>query len=157
MIEVTTTALAAHPFLRGMPPGHLEELAASALVAEFSAGTRIFEDGGFADRFWLVRSGYVSLDMHVPGVGPVVIETVGMGELIGWSWLFPPYRWAFGAVCVSPLEAFQFNGPEVRARCVADPALGYDLTLRLIQVLSRRLHCTQTRLVARPRGTADMY
>lgn len=153
MMEVTTTALAAHPFLRGMPPDHLSELSPLASVVTFPAGARIFADGGFADRFWLVRSGHASLDMQVPGLGPVVIDSVGMGELIGWSWLFPPYLWVFGAVCATPLEAFQFDAPEVRARCTADPAFGYDITLRLIQVLTRRIHSTRTRLITRSRST----
>ncbi len=149
MIEVTGSALAEHPFLRGMPPGHLEALAEVCADVVFPAGHRIFEDGGFAGKFWLIQAGHVTLDMQVPGEGRSVIDTVGMGELLGCSWLYPPYRWAFGAVCVGPLRAFEFDAVAVRARCAADPLFGYELTERLLRVLARRLQSTRTRLIAK--------
>src|SRR6516165_5633062 len=114
MIEVTAAALATHPFLHGMPRDQLGVLAGISSDIRFPARHRIFEDGGNATRFWLIQSGHVSLDLHVPGEGPVVIETIGMGELLGWSWLFSPYRWAFGAVAATPVEAFEFDAPAVR-------------------------------------------
>jgi CRP/FNR family transcriptional regulator, cyclic AMP receptor protein len=157
MIEVTASALAAHPFLRGMPPGHLDALAAAATDVTFPARHRIFAEGGYASKFWLIQSGHVALDLYVPGEGPVVIDTIRMGSLLGWSWLFPPYRWAFGAVCVSGVEAFEFDAAAVRARCVADPVLGYELTRRLIEVLARRLQGTRTRLIARSHGAVSPY
>ena len=152
MIEVTTSVLAAHPFLRGMPPGHLDALAAAASDVMFPAGHRIFTDGGYAGKFWLIRSGQVAVDLQVPGQGPVVIDTVGIGALLGWSWLFPPYRWAFGAVCITPAEAFEFDAAAVRDGCAADPVLGYDLTQRVIRALAGRLQSTRTRLIAVSHG-----
>jgi CRP/FNR family transcriptional regulator, cyclic AMP receptor protein len=98
MIEVTAAALAAHPMLHGMSIDHLAMLAGSASDVAFPAGHRLFEEGGNASHFWLLQSGSVALDLHVPGQGRVRIDTVGLGELLGWSWRFPPYRWAFGAV-----------------------------------------------------------
>ncbi|HUN31145.1 MAG TPA: cyclic nucleotide-binding domain-containing protein [Trebonia sp.] len=151
MTEVTAQALGTHPFLRGMSPGHLAALAESATDVVFPAGHRILAEGGYAARFWLIRSGSVALDMLVAGEGPVVIDTVGIGGLVGWSWLFPPYQWAFGAVCVSPVEVFELDAPAVRSRCAADPALGYDLTTRLARVLAGRLQVTRTRLITRSR------
>src|SRR5271170_2897548 len=100
MTEITAAALATHPFLQGMSSDQLGVLAETTCQARFPARHRLFEDGGNAARFWLIRSGHVALDLHVPGEGPMVIETIGMGELLGWSWLFPPYKWAFGAVAV---------------------------------------------------------
>lgn len=102
MIEVTAAALAAHPFLHGMSQDHLAVLADAASDVTFPARHRLFEDGHSATRFWLIQSGHVTLDLHVPGQGPMRIETIGMGELLGWSWLFPPYKWVFGAVAASP-------------------------------------------------------
>jgi len=157
MIEVTTSALAAQPFLRGMPSGHLDALAATASDVMFPAGHRIFADGGYAGKFWLIRSGHVAVDLQVPGEGPVVIDTVGIGGLLGWSWLFPPYRWAFGGVCVTPVEAFEFDAAAVRDCCAADPVLGYDLTQRLIRVLAGRLESTRARLIATRHGTPSQY
>jgi CRP/FNR family cyclic AMP-dependent transcriptional regulator len=157
MIEVTTSALAGHPLLHGMPREHLDTLVAAASDVMFPARHRIFEDGGTADRFWLIRSGHVALDVQVPGEGPMVIETVGMGELLGWSWLFPPYRWAFGAVTLSPFEAFEFDAKAVRDRCTADPVLGYEFTQRVAHVLAKRLQATRMRLIARSGRAASPY
>mgnify|MGYP001083939127 CR=1 FL=1 len=107
MIEVTAEALATHPFLHGMSRDHLAVLAEAAADVTFPARHRLFEDGGSASRFWLIQAGSVALDLHVPGQGRMKIDTIGMGEVLGWSWLFPPYRWAFGAVSASPVEAIK--------------------------------------------------
>jgi len=157
MIKVTRPALAAHPFPRGMPRGHLDALAAAASYVTFPAGHRIFGQGGYASRFWLIQSGHVALGLYVPGEGPAVTDTVRMGEVPGWSWLFPPYRRAFGAACASAVGAFESGTAAVRARCVAGPVPGYQLTRRLAEVLARRLQATRARLIARSRGTAALY
>jgi CRP/FNR family transcriptional regulator, cyclic AMP receptor protein len=147
MIEVTAEALARHPFLHGMSPEYLAVLADEARDVAFAARHRLFDDGGGANRFWLIQSGHVALDLHVPGQGRMKIDTIGMGELVGWSWLFPPYRWAFGAVTAGPVEAFEFDGRAVRACCESDPALGYELTRRLAYVVAKRLQATRVRLI----------
>jgi CRP/FNR family transcriptional regulator, cyclic AMP receptor protein len=147
MIEVSPSALATHAFLHGMPRGQLDTLAAVATDVTFPARHRIFEEGGHASRFWLIRSGCVLLDLHVPERGTVVVEPVCMGQLLGWSWLFPPFRWAFGAVADGPVTAFEVNAAAARACCAADPALGYELTRRLAEVVARRLEATRIRLL----------
>ena len=149
MIEVNAAALAAHPFLHGMSADQLGLLADAARDVSFPARYRLFEDGGYATRFWLIQAGHVSLDLHVPGEGPVVIESIGMGELLGWSWLFPPYKWAFGAVAASAVEAFEFDAPTVRELCAAYPELGYEFNQRVTRVLAKRLQATRIRLIAR--------
>ena len=149
MIEVNAAALAAHPFLRGMSADHLGVLAEAARDVKFPARYRLFEDGGSASRFWLLQCGHVALDLDIPGEGPVVIEAIGMGELLGWSWLFPPYKWAFGAVTVTAVEAFEFDAPKVRELCAADPELGYEFNQRVTRVLAKRLQSTRIRLIAR--------
>lgn len=147
MITVTAAALAAHPFLHGVSRDRLAMLAEAAWDVTFPAGHRFFEDDGYAARFWLIQSGYVTVDVHVPGQGRVPIDTIGMGEMIGWSWLFPPFTWAFGAVAAGPVEAFEFDARAVRARCASDPALGYEITRRVAEVLTRRLKSTKNRLI----------
>jgi CRP/FNR family cyclic AMP-dependent transcriptional regulator len=156
MIEVTAEALAGHPFLHGMPRDHLAVLAGTARDVTFPSGHRLFEDGGGASRFWLIQSGHVALDLHVPGQGRMKIDTIGMGELLGWSWLFPPYRWAFGAVAASRVEAFEFDGRAVRTCCQDEPGLGYDLTQRLTRVLAKRLQATRVRLVTASSLSAEL-
>ena len=147
MIEVTTAALAAHPMLQGMSADHLAVLARSASDVAFPAGYRLFEEGGSANHFWLIQSGLVGLDLHVPGQGRARIDTVGAGELLGWSWRFAPYRWAFGGVAASPVEAFEFDAQAVRASCTSEPGFGHEVTERLAHVLAKRLRSTRVRLI----------
>ena len=126
MSNVTSSTLTGCPFLRGMSEAHLAVLALAAKEVGFPAGHRLFEDGGNAKAFWLIESGRVALDLQVPGEGREVIESLGMGDLLAWSWLFPPYQWAFGAVTVVDVRAFEFDAGTVRASCAADPEFGHD-------------------------------
>lgn len=153
-MEINAAALAAHPFLRGMSADHLEVLAEAARDVRFPAKHRLFEDGGYATRFWLIQSGRVSLDLCLPGDGTVILENIGMGELLGVSWLFPPYKWGFGAVAVTPVEAFELDAPIVRKLCNADPELGYEFCMRVSRVLAGRLQATRIGLIARSRDSA---
>ena len=156
MIEITAAALGTSPFLRGMSRDHLAVLAQTASDVTFPVRHRFFEDGGHAAHFWLVQSGHAAVDVHVPGRGRVPIDTIGMGELIGWSWLFPPFTCAFGAVAVSPVEAFEFDARAVRGCCASDPGLGYEITWRLAQVVTKRLQSTRSSLITaslQPVGT----
>jgi CRP-like cAMP-binding protein len=130
-----------------MPGDQLDALATAASEVMFPAGHRLFAEGDNADKFWLIQSGYVAVDMLVPGEGEVVIGRVGLGGLVGWSWLVPPYRWAFGAVSVTEVKAFQFDAGAVRDLCAADPELRDELTSRLFQVVAGRLLDTRTRLM----------
>jgi CRP-like cAMP-binding protein len=105
-------------------------------------------DGGPRRRVaWLIQSGYVALDLHVPGQGRMKIDTIGIGELVRWSWLFPPYEWAFGAVAASPVEGLRIRRESVRASYASDPTLGYKVTQRLARVLAKRLQSTTVRLI----------
>jgi CRP-like cAMP-binding protein len=148
MIEVTASTLAGQRFLHGMRSEQLEALAETAYEVMYPAGHRIFADGGYVDSFWLIESGQVRLDVRAPGQSPTVIGTVGMGAILGWSWLLPEYNWSFGAVCVTEVRAIQFNAAAVRERCAADPELGYELTRRFLPVLAGRLQSARARLIA---------
>ncbi|MFB7667724.1 cyclic nucleotide-binding domain-containing protein [Kitasatospora sp. NPDC056138] len=133
--------------LGGLPQTHRDQLLAIARDRSFPGGERLFDEGGAADRFWLIRSGEVALDLYVPGRPPPVVETVGPGQLLGWSWLFPPYRWHLGAQALAPVDAWEFPADQVRALCTADPELGYRLTLRCAEVIAERLQATRIRLL----------
>ena len=139
--------LTEQPFFAGMRPPHVERLSYYARRSVFHAGARIFSEGGHATRSWIIRDGAVRLDAHVPGRPDVAIETLGPGAVLGWSWLFPPHTWQFGAVATEPTLAIEFPGAELRQLCVADPVLGYDLTTRLMSVVVHRLQATRARLV----------
>ena len=148
MIEVTVSSLAAHQFLHGMAPGRLALLVPAARTVSFPAGYRLFEERGNATKFGLIQSGSVTVDLYLPGDGRVVIERVGMGEILGWSWLLPPYQWAFGAITAGPVEAIEFDAAMVRSRAADDPELGHDLTQRLLRILAHRLQATRVKLVS---------
>ena len=155
MMEVTASVLAGQRILVGLKADQLDALAAIASDVMFPAGHRIFAEGGPAGSFWLIASGYAALDVQVPGESPVIIGTVGIGGLLGWSWLLPPYQWAFGAVCVTEVRAFEFRAAAVRDRCAADPDLRHELTQRMFQVIAERLQSTSDRLIARSVGTSS--
>jgi CRP-like cAMP-binding protein len=133
--------------LRALPAQYQERLLRVAKEVAFPQGVRIFEEGGLADRLWIVRTGSVALDMHVPGHRAVVIETLGHNELVGWSWLFAPHTWHLGAEAMSPVRAYEFHAPEVRTMCQDDPALGMALTQWVGNVLAHRLRMARTRLL----------
>jgi CRP-like cAMP-binding protein len=112
----------------------------------FHAGNRIFRQGTPAEQFWLITDGRVYLDSEVPGYPGFVLETLQQPAVLGWSWLFPPYRWHFGAVAVNTAHTLTFSGPLVRALCQRDPGLGYELTTRFLQVMGERLQSARRRL-----------
>jgi CRP/FNR family cyclic AMP-dependent transcriptional regulator len=145
-----TTALdliSTHQFLAGLPPAALEHLSVWARRTPVRAGTALFSEGGKADKFWLIRDGHVQLDLYVPGPGSVVVESLTGGTVLGWSWLFPPYRWQFSATAVTPTLTVEFDGAGVRRLCEQDPALGYELMQRFTRVVIDRLQATRMRLL----------
>lgn len=140
-------ALGSQPFLRALPPAQLAELAELCRHVRVPAGQRLFEEGSTADRFWLIDAGQVALDASVPGLGRVIIETLGRNEVIGLSWMLPPYQWHFGAVAVQPMQAFVFDARAVRGACKADPVLGFELSQRFSAAVVHRLQATRARLL----------
>ncbi|WP_026178851.1 Crp/Fnr family transcriptional regulator [Streptomyces hokutonensis] len=133
--------------LRALPTQYQERLMRVAREVAFPQGARLFEEGGCADRLWVIRTGTVALDMHVPGRRAAVIEALGHNELVGWSWLFAPHTWHLGAEAMSPVRAYEFPAPEVRALCQDDPALGVAVTQWVGDVLAHRLRASRTRLL----------
>ncbi|MFJ5102722.1 Crp/Fnr family transcriptional regulator [Streptomyces sp. NPDC088554] len=130
-----------------LPAEGRERLRRLATVVSFPDGTRIFEEGRWADRFWIVRSGQVALDLHVPGRHAAVVDTLGSGDLLGWSWLLPPYVWRLGAEAVRPVEAQEFDARVVRALCEADPVFGRAVYRGVAEVVAQRLGASRTRLL----------
>jgi CRP-like cAMP-binding protein len=139
--------VAAHPFFAALTDAHRAALAAHAAPATFAAGERLFAEGGEADRFWLIETGGVALDMRVPGRGDQVVETLSAGTVLGWSWLHAPYRWHFGARARERTGAVEFDAPAVRRRCVADPAFGYAIYACFTPVIIGRMQASRLRLL----------
>jgi CRP/FNR family transcriptional regulator, cyclic AMP receptor protein len=147
MTGTPAMALADHAFVRGMSPDHVARLADAAAAVSVPAGHRFFEEGGNATRFWLVTAGHVALDLRKPGQADLIVETLGGGDVLGLSWLSPPYEWQFGAVAVEATAAFELDGQAVIALCDSRPEFGYQITRRMAAVASRRLHGTRIRLL----------
>lgn len=139
--------LVLHDFVADLPVGWLHRLALHGRPVFHPAGHRLFREDGPADRFWLLRSGAVGLDFHVTGRGDILIERLGPGAVIGWSWLLDPHRWRFGAVVAEDMHAIEFDGPKVRSLLESDPEMGRELSNRLLTVVSDRLHAARHRLV----------
>jgi len=135
------------PVFKGLDQDQLELIAGCASNTVFAAGERLFREGDQADTFFLIRHGLVALDAYVPNRGQLTVETVGPSEIVGWSWLLPPYRWHFTGRAVELVRAVQFDGACLRKKCDEDPLLGYDLLTRFSQVLISRLQATRLQLM----------
>ena len=132
---------------RALPAEHRERLLGIAREVSYPQGARLFEEGGRADRFWIIRTGTVELDMRVPGSRAAVIESLGHNELLGWSWLYPPHVWHLGAEAASPLRAYEFDATAVRALCQSDPEFGRSIARWVGEVVAHRLQAARVRLL----------
>ena len=139
--------IAEHSFLKGLPPGYLDILTPCAQPIEFHPGEVIFREGDIADRFYLIAEGKVVLESHLPPNGHLVVQSLGPDEVLGWSWLFPPYVWHFQARALEKTRAVRFNGAHLLVACERNHEFGYDLMKRLAQVLIRRLQAAQQQFV----------
>jgi CRP/FNR family transcriptional regulator, cyclic AMP receptor protein len=150
----SASIIGAEPLLRGLPASQIQQLAQLARAVRAPVGARLFEEGGTARHFWLISAGRVALDALVPGDGRVTIETLGRGDVVGLSWLTPPYVFKFGGLCLQPVQAFEFDAAAVRGACDRDPRLGYALIGRFLAVAADRLQATRARLLERDPATA---
>ena len=142
------TLVAEHPFLTGMIPEHLAVLTDCAMRAHFNVGEVIFREGDPANRFYLFRSGRLALESCVRDRPSVRIQTIGAGDVLGWSWLFPPYYWHFDARALEPTEAIFFYGTRLRELAEVNHSLGYELMKRMAGVVIQRLQATRRQLLA---------
>lgn len=146
-METLKDLLARHAFFKGLKDEDLELIAGCATNVHFDAGQHLFREGDDANRFFALRHGRVSIEIHVPGRGGVTVQTAGEGEILGWSWLFPPYKCQFDARAQEGVRATAFDGACLRKKCDADPALGYELMKRLAHLVSKRLEATRLQLL----------
>ena len=138
--------VAAHPFVCGMSEHHVRLLADCAMRSHFRAGTVIFREGESANRFYLIEHGKVALESSTLGE-PIMIEEIHDGDLLGWSWLFPPYAWHFSARALEDTTAIFFYGTVLRDYCEKDHSLGFELFKRMSVVMLRRLQAARQKLL----------
>jgi CRP/FNR family cyclic AMP-dependent transcriptional regulator len=135
------------PALEGLAKPQLELIAGCATNIRAAAGEYLFREGERADVFYAIRRGGVALELHVPARDAVTLETLHDGDLLGWSWLFPPYRWQFDGRALEPTALISFDGACLRGKCEADHELGYELMSRFAGVIIARLQATRLRLL----------
>lgn len=136
-----------HPFFAPFAKEHLDLLVGCARNHRFAAGQFLFHESGPADEFFLIRHGKVSLEIAPPGGEPIVFETLKDGDIVGASWLIPPYRWMFDARAGELTRAIGLDAACLRGKCDADPRLGYEMMKRFLPILVSRLQATRLQIL----------
>jgi CRP/FNR family transcriptional regulator, cyclic AMP receptor protein len=145
-MSTTVEAISAHPFLTGLADPWLERLAGQGQSVVLQPGHRLFHEHERGDAFWLISAGEVTLDCTVPDGEPIAVDAAGAGTVIGWSWIFPPHQWDFGAVAASRTSAVEFDAAAIRRAMEDDEALGRELSTRFVRVVMDRLRDARARL-----------
>ena len=136
-----------HPFLKGLKPEYLQLITGCASNVRFDAGQYLFHEGEEANWFYIIRQGKVAVEAYAAERGSLIIDTVEEGEVLGWSWLIPPYHWHFDARAVELTRAIALDGKCLRAKCEEDHNLGYELLKQFSHVIEQRLQATRIRLL----------
>jgi CRP-like cAMP-binding protein len=146
-METLERILAEHPFFKGLEEPYLQLLVGCASNVRFNAGEVVFREGEQANQFYLIRQGKVAVETFAPSRGPIIVQTLGEGELVGWSWLIAPYRWRFDGRAVELTRAIALDGECLRGKCEEDHNLGYELMKRVAHVMEQRLEATRLQLL----------
>jgi CRP/FNR family transcriptional regulator, cyclic AMP receptor protein len=136
-----------HPFFAGLEEGFTELVCGCAKNVRFEAGQFLFQEGAPADQFFLLRHGRVALQLAAPGRDAVTFQTVGEGEIVGVSWLIPPYRWTYDAKALELTRAVAMDGACLRQKCEIDHDLGYEMMKRFVPILIQRLQATRLQIL----------
>ena len=139
--------LAEHPFFAGLEPAYLQLLVGCASNVRFDAGQTIFREGEEANQFFLIRHGKVALDIYAAERGSITIETLDEGDILGWSWLVPPYFWQFDARAIELTRAVALDGKCLRKKSEEDHDLAYELLKRFVHIIEQRLQATRLQLL----------
>lgn len=150
MVKGLDTELREHPFFAGLDEGYRTLVAGCAANLVVPAGAYVYREGEPADKFYLIRTGKVAIEVFVPGKAPIIVETLGMGDLMGWSWLLPPFRCGFDARAVELTRLISLDAACLRGKMDADPVLGYALYKRFSPVIAERVAAARRQMI-------DMY
>jgi CRP-like cAMP-binding protein len=140
-------AIAAHRFVAGMKPEHLNRLVDAAMFKQFERDELVFREGDPANRFYLICHGKIALESRRNDESAPLVQFVGEGDVLGWSWLFPPHYWHFDARAIEPTLAIFFYGTRLREQCEHDPEFGYDLMKRVAAIVIQRLQSVRVELL----------
>ena len=139
--------IAGAPSFAGLEADQLDLIAGCGRLVRVDENEYLMREGDPADTFFLIRSGTVALEVHGAGRGAIVIETLDHDDAVGWSWLFPPYRWELDARTIEPCGLVAFDGACLRGKCESDHELGYQLMLRFAANVVDRLQATRLQLL----------
>ena len=146
-METLERILALHEFFEGLDPEYLKLIVGCASNVKFPAHTHLFREGEEAHHFYLIRAGKIALEVYAPQRPPIVIETLEEGEILGFSWLLPPYTWRFDARVIEPVRAIALDGKCLRGKCDENHDLGYELLKRISNIMDQRLVATRMQLL----------
>jgi len=146
-VEGLEHILAEHPFFAGFSVEHSRLVSGCARNHRYDAGTYLFRESTPANEFFLIRHGQVALEIVSPGQAPIVFATLGEGEIVGASWLVPPYRWTYDARATELTRAIGIDAACLRSKCEADHHLGYEMMKRFLPILIQRLQATRLQLL----------
>ena len=136
-----------HPFFRGMNEDQVRVVAEAGMLVSYDEGDYVFTEGSRADACFLILDGGVALALERPGHRPRAILTLHAGDLLGWSWLYPPYRWSYNAHVHVDTKAIRFDGPRLKEAADTDPVLGYELMKRFTDMLVKRMQSIRIQLL----------
>jgi CRP-like cAMP-binding protein len=134
-------------FFQGFDDATLNLILPCVSTKSFDAGQYILHDGDAADTFYLIRHGTVAIELAAPPRGRLVLQTLTEGDLLGWSWLVPPYRWSFDARAVSLVRALGLDARRLRTLCEQNHDFGYALLQRYIRVMAARLTAARLQML----------
>jgi CRP/FNR family transcriptional regulator, cyclic AMP receptor protein len=146
--EPLATRVTFHPFLAGMNRTHLTLLTDCAVARHFNTDQTILREREFATGFYLIETGKVALESEAGFGESIVIQTIGAGDLLGWSWMFPPYVWQFTAHAIEPTCALFFYAAILREYCEKEHSLGYELLKRISAVMVTRLQAAHDQMLS---------
>ncbi|QQS49101.1 MAG: cyclic nucleotide-binding domain-containing protein [Acidobacteriota bacterium] len=146
-MESLKPILSQHPFFSGLDDEYLDLVAGCAANVRFKPGETVFHEGEEAHQFYLIRHGKVALESYASNRGALTVQTLDEGDILGWSWLIPPYYWRFDARAVDLVRAIALDGLCLRTKCEADHHLGYELLKRFSHIIGQRLDATRFQLM----------
>jgi CRP/FNR family cyclic AMP-dependent transcriptional regulator len=146
-METLESLLVEHPFLKGLDPAQIKLIVGCASNVRFNAGDYVFREDQEANQFYIIRQGRIALEIYTPERGSIIIDTLDTGDVLGWSWLIPPYSWRFDAKVMELTRAIALDGKCLRKKCEQDHELGYELLKRFSSLLEQRLQATRLRLL----------
>jgi CRP-like cAMP-binding protein len=146
-MESLDPILAQHPFFRSLDVSFREQMVGCAANVRFEKGEYLMREGQDANRFYLIRDGLVAVEQSNPGRESILVETLKEGDILGWSWLVPPYKCRFDSRALAATRAISLDGWCLRKKCDDDHGLGYELLKRISSVIASRLQATRMQLL----------